>query len=267
MSSLETAVSILKCFSAETPELAVNEVSRQLDLPKSTVSRLLRAMAEQGLVEQDPESRRFSVGPLPFRLGRLYHARIKVLDLVEQELAALVEETGFTGYVGVMNGQDIVILRKRHGDYPVQMVLEPGFRAAAASTAFGKALLARMDDAAMAALVPPVLVNERTGITKTSEAIIAEVAEVRRRGWALAHEAFPDMAAIGAAVGSDDDQPAVGFALSFPRKAIEADAMTRFADRLVAIARSVAAKTGDPFWMEAKPASQPAGGKREGARP
>lgn len=266
MSSLETAVSILKCFSAETPELAVNEVSRQLDLPKSTVSRLLRAMAEQGLVEQDPDSRRFSVGPLPFRLGRLYHARIRVLDLVEQELAVLVEETGFTGYVGVMNGADIIILRKRHGDYPVQMVLEPGFRVAAASTAFGKALMARMDDADMAALVPPVLVNERTGITKTAEAIIAEIGDVRRQGWALAQEAFPDMAAIGAAVGSDDDQPPVGFALSFPRKAIEAGAMARFTARMVAIARSVAAKTGDPFWMEAKPAAAAVRARGEGAR-
>jgi len=267
MSSLETAVSILKCFSAEAPELAVNEVSRQLDLPKSTVSRLLRAMAEQGLVEQDPETRRFSVGPLPFRLGRLYHARIRVLDLVEQELAPLVDETGFTGYVGVMNGADIIILRKRHGDYPVQMVLEPGFRVAAASTAFGKALMARMDDADMAALVPPVLVNERTGISRTAGEILAEIADVRRKGWALAHEAFPDMAAIGAAVGSDDDQPPVGFALSFPRKAIEGDAMTKFADRVLAIARAVAAKSGDPFWMEAKPASQPARARGEGARP
>ena len=37
MSSLETAAEILKCFTAETPELAVSDVAKQLGVPKSTV--------------------------------------------------------------------------------------------------------------------------------------------------------------------------------------------------------------------------------------
>ena len=76
-------MAILECFSPENAELAVTEVSARLGMPKSTVSRLLQTMAGQGLVEQDEGTRRYRVGPLPFRLGQLYYAHVKVAELVE----------------------------------------------------------------------------------------------------------------------------------------------------------------------------------------
>jgi DNA-binding IclR family transcriptional regulator len=240
VSSLESAVSILRCFRSDSPELAVSDVARRLSMPKSTVSRLLRAMGEQGLVEQDAESRRYRVGLLPFRLGQLYQAHTKVIDLVDAEVETLVNETGFTAYIGVLNAADIVILRKRHGHYPVRMVLEPGYRMAAAATAFGKALLARLPDEELRRLQPP-----GPGAHKPIGKLLAELDAVRGQGWAMADEAFPGMCAIGAAVGSADDQPAVGFSLSFPDNAVNPKLRRTIAEGVVAVARRVALKTGD----------------------
>lgn len=248
MSSLETAVAILRCFSADQPELAVSVVAKQVDIPKSTVSRLMRAMVEQGLMEQDPESRRFRVGVLPFQLGQLYHAHANLLDLVDAETAGLVEETGFTVYIGVLRGADIVILRRRHGGYPVRMVLEPGIQMGAADTAFGKALLARHSDAELRALLPPVLVNERSDTRRPIASFLEELATVRREGWASAQETFPGITAIGAAVGSGDNQPAVGFALSFPSNAVPAKDQKSMVARVVGYAERIAAKSADPFY-------------------
>ncbi len=247
MSSLESAVSILRCFHSETPELAVSDVARQLAMPKSTVSRLLRAMGEQGLVEQDAESRRYRVGLLPFRLGQLYHAHTKVIDLVDAEVEALVNETGFTGYIGVLNEADIVILRKRHGRYPVRMVLEPGYRMAAAATAFGKALLARLSNDELRRILPPTSGNGKSGTRMPIGKLLAELELVRSQRWAMADEAFPGMGAIGAAVGSADDQPAVGFSLSFPDNAVNPKLRRTIAEGVAAAARRVAMKTGDPI--------------------
>jgi hypothetical protein len=54
------------------------------------------------------------------------------------------------------------------------------------------------------------------------------------------------MCAIGAAVGSADDQPAVGFSLSFPDNAVNPKQRRTIADRVVTAVRRVAVKTGDP---------------------
>lgn len=248
MSSLESAVSILGCFSSDTPELAVTEVAAKLVMPKSTVSRLLQTMAEQGLVEQDDVTRRYRVGLLPFRLGQLYYAHVKVVDLVEAEIETLVNETGFTGYVGVLNRANIVILRKKHGRYPVQIVLDAGAQIAAVSTAFGKALLARLPDEELRAILPSVLVDGKSAARKPISKILEELDAVREQNWAMGNAVAPGMCAIGAAVGSADNQQAIGFSLSFPDIAVNSAARKDIAERVVAAARKVAANTADPFW-------------------
>jgi DNA-binding IclR family transcriptional regulator len=249
MSSLESAVSILCCFSPETPELSVTQVAAKLDLPKSTVSRLLMTMAEQNLVEQDANTRRYRVGLLPLRLGQLYYAHVQVVDLVNAELDTLVNETGFTGYVGVLNGADIVILRKKHGRHPVRVVLDTGTRMSAATTAFGKALLARLPDHRLGAMLPADLVEGRGAARRPVARLASELALVRKQHWALGDTAFPGMAAIGAAVGSSDDQQAIGFSLSFPDSAVNAAARKSIAKGVVDAARRVAAATADPMWV------------------
>ncbi|WP_374633493.1 IclR family transcriptional regulator [Ferrovibrio sp.] len=248
MSSLDSAAAILACFSAETPELAVSAVSKQLGMPKSTVSRLMRAMVEHAFLEQDPDTQRFRVGVQLFQLGQLYHTHANLLDMADAETVSLVQETGFTAYLGVMRGTDIVILRRRHGGYPVRMVLEPGIQVAAADTAFGKALLARLNDSELTALLPPVLVNERTDTRRPIGDFLKEIALVRKQGWARAQETFPGIMAVGAAVGSASNQPAVGFALSFPTNAVPKDEQKSIVDRVLACAQRIAAKSGDPFY-------------------
>jgi DNA-binding IclR family transcriptional regulator len=249
MSSLESAVSILCCFSPEMPELAVTQVAAQLNLPKSTVSRLLMTMAERHLVEQDVVTRRYRVGLLPLRLGQLYYAHMQVVDLVNAELETLVNETGFTGYAGVLNGADIVILRKKHGRYPVRMVLDTGTRMSAATTAFGKALLARLPDDRLGAMLPSDLVEGKGAARKPVTRLASELALVRKQRWAIGDTAFPGMAAIGTAVGSSDDQQAIGFSLSFPDSAVDPAARKSIAKSVVAAARRVAAATADPVWV------------------
>lgn len=241
-------MAILRCFAADTPELTVTEVAARTDMPKSTVSRLLQTMAEQGLVEQHEATRRYRVGLLPFRLGQLYYAHVQVVDLVEAAIQDLVEETGFTGYIGVLNDADIVILRKQHGRYPVQMVLPAGSRIPAASTAFGKALLARLSDEQVRKKLPAVLADRVNGARVPIAKLLSELDEVRQQHWAVGGRTFPGMCAIGAAVGSADDQQAIGFSLSFPDNAVDAKARAAIADRVVAVARKLAATTADPFW-------------------
>jgi DNA-binding IclR family transcriptional regulator len=257
MSSLESAVSILRCFSPEMPELAVTQVAAKLDLPKSTVSRLLMTMAEQSLVEQDAITRRYRVGLLPLRLGQLYYAHMQVVDLVDAELETLVHDTGFTGYVGVLNGADIVILRKKHGRHPVRVVLDSGTRMSAATTAFGKALLARLPDRQLGAMLPPDLVEGKGAARRPVARLLGELDLVRKQRWAFGDTAFPGMAAIGTAVGSSDDQQAIGFSLSFPDSAVNPAARKSIARSVVAAARRVAAATADPIWAgsEASPPS------------
>jgi len=246
MSTLETALDILDCFDPASPELAVTDVARRLGIPKSTVSRVLKTMARRGMTEQCEDSKRYSVGPLPLRLGQLYRARMQTLDLVTAATEQLASETGFTGYVGILDGADVVILRMTQGRYPVRIVLEPGYRVAAFATAMGLSLLARETDTVLRTMLPSILVHEPTGLRKTLPTLLRDLAAIRRQGCAEVSEAtFPGIHAVGAAVrGASDGRP-LGFALSFPAGAADAAQQARIVARVKETAYRLAMQVGD----------------------
>ena len=249
MSALTTAIDILNCFSPETPELRVSEVARRLSVPKSTVSRLLKKMLHHGLVEQDAKNRRYRPGPLAFRLGTLYQAHLQILDLADSAVEVLVDEFGLTGYVGILDGTDIVVLRARQGSYPVRFVVDPGYRGPAFATAIGKALLARLDDDMLCALLPPILTYDATGLSLAREDLLLELEETREQGWTESIERIVfGFGAVGAAVGTADGQQAVAFCLSYPTKAEFEEQRDRMVERIVQCADSIGRRCGDPYW-------------------
>src|SRR5690606_16445512 len=103
LSSLQSAIRILHCLSAETPRLRVTELAERLDMPKSTVSRLLRTLSEGGVLDRDHDTREYMAGPVALQLGGLYMARHDLLDLVDEAVCKLVDRFGFTGYVAVLD--------------------------------------------------------------------------------------------------------------------------------------------------------------------
>jgi DNA-binding IclR family transcriptional regulator len=268
MSSLETAVTILGCFSPDSRDLGVTEVAKRLSIPKSTVSRLMKAMAARALIEQDRTTRRYRVGLLPFRLGQLYQAHVDALDLMEAEVVELVEQTGFTGYISVLSGSDTVILRVRQGRYPVRMVLEPGYRVSAFATAAGKVLLARHADAELRQLLPATLVYQHTELRKPLAKLLLELAAVRQRLWGEAREeTFPGIAAIAAGVASaDQQQQPIALSLSFPVTAVSKKGYADIVRRVVAAAARIAARTEDPVWRDFPAHVRSSSARRSSAR-
>jgi len=265
MSSLTTAIDILQCFSSERPELGVTVVARQLNVPKSTVTRLFKEMLHHGLVEQDAKTRLYRPGPLAFRLGALYQAHLQILDLVEDAVGELVEQFGLTGYIGVLDGTDVVILRVRQGSYPVRFILEPGYRIPAFTTAIGAALLARFDDDTIVAMHPPVLHYETTDFSITIEDLVAELRQARRQGWTEARErTFPGFGAVATAVGAADGQQTLAFCLSYPTNARFDEQRDEMVARLLEKAERIGRGAGDPYWrgVHAPLVAPPAAGGR-----
>ena len=94
--SIERAIAILKAFSPKREELGVTELSRQLNLHKSTVSRLLASLQREGLVEENPVMRKYRLGMVLVTLGGLVLQRLDVTQAARplmQTLATATQET------------------------------------------------------------------------------------------------------------------------------------------------------------------------------
>ena len=70
--SIERAAAILRALAGGSRRLGVSELSDRLGLAKGTVHGLLRALQEEGFVEQDADSGKYQLGGSLLRLGNIY---------------------------------------------------------------------------------------------------------------------------------------------------------------------------------------------------
>src|SRR5947209_3618925 len=70
--SIERAAAILRALAGGSRRLGVSELSERLGHAKGTVHGLLRALQEEGFVEQDPESGKYHLGASLVQLGTIY---------------------------------------------------------------------------------------------------------------------------------------------------------------------------------------------------
>ncbi|MGN6372740.1 MAG: helix-turn-helix domain-containing protein [Solirubrobacteraceae bacterium] len=57
--SLLAGLLVLSCFAPDGPELGIKEISEQLELNSSTVHRYVATLLAAGLLERDPDTRRY----------------------------------------------------------------------------------------------------------------------------------------------------------------------------------------------------------------
>jgi len=256
MKSVRHVVDVLRCLSPDMPELSVSATSRRLNLPKSTVSRLLATLRDGGFLEQDPATSRYRPALGAFQLGMMYKAHTTSLDVVQAAMAGLVRNTGHTGFVSVLADGDVVVLRNRPGSYPVRFVMEPGRRNPAYATAVGKALLARLPEARVRALYPRRLQRLTPGTIGTVDELLDHLRLVRERGWAEANEeTFLEIRAMAVAFVEPDADSGIGLSLSYPISGVGPEDRVAMLDHLLATARDIGTRVGDPVWATAAPGS------------
>ncbi|MCR5858019.1 IclR family transcriptional regulator [Mesorhizobium sp. J428] len=186
MSSLENALKIVSLLDRTRPVLRVGEVCREIGIPKSSVSRLMKTLGDYGILEREAgEGVGYVAGPRSLLLADLYSAQHSLKDQVEVALERLTEEFGFAGYVSVINGADIIILSVRHGSYPLRLVREIGQPMPAFTTSVGRALMSYLEDGEIIRLARVYM-----GDRYSDEEILARVEmgmEIRRRLGAERH--------------------------------------------------------------------------------
>lgn len=161
----------------------ISQLSTDSGLPVPTIHRLLRTLTASGYVRQDP-SRRYALGPRLIRLGNL--AGRAFGSWSRPLLTRLVEATGETANLAVLEGAEVVYLTQAPSPHSVRMFTEPGRRVLAHCTGVGKALLAELPPDEVTRLVVPTGMPANTPHTITDiDALLGELAAVRERGYAL----------------------------------------------------------------------------------
>lgn len=204
--SLERGLAILSAFVEAGPVLGVADLGRMTGLGRSTTHRYVATLARLGYVQQDPDTRKYSLGPRVIDLGFAALSSMEMNRIAARHLQDLADETGFAASMAVLDGPDIVYVERRRSRRAAGLVvdvnLHVGSRLPAYCTSMGKALLAHREPSALRALLDRTNLARRGPRTITSrEQLLAALAEVRRSGIAVNDEELaPGLRSIAAPV-------------------------------------------------------------------
>lgn len=186
--SLERGLMILSSFSETHPVLGIADISRAVALNKSTTHRYVSTLARLGYLQQDPETKKYSLGPKVVDLGFAALNSLEINRVAAPCLQSLADETGYTVSMAVLDGADIVYVERRRSGratsaYAMGLNLHVGSRLPAYCTSMGKVLLAHQEPAVLRQLLDRTDFARRGPKTLTNrEQLMAALAKIRQTG-------------------------------------------------------------------------------------
>jgi IclR family acetate operon transcriptional repressor len=183
--SVERALDIVEVLAASGP-LGLSEVAAAAGLAEGTAHRLLRTLVARGFARQGAD-RRYALGTR--LLGLADGARRATAALARPYLTRLVELSGETANLAVLEGDHVVYVAQVPSAHRLRLFAEVGRHVHAHSTAVGKVLLGGLPAGESAALLERAGLPARTPRTLTTVPdVLAAARAAAETGWAVDDE-------------------------------------------------------------------------------
>lgn len=208
---------ILEAMASQDRPIGVGELSRQLDLPKSTVQRLLRTLAQEGWTQtSNSPVTRWELSPRLVGLVRKGPTDLREVAL--PHLNSLGMRSGETIHFVVPDRDvQLVLIERVDSVHPIR-----SYQAIGASTPFhasagGKAVMALLPDGEVEAMLARPMRKVMPNTSVDPKQLLHQILEVRERGYAVnISENREHVCAVAAAVVNKSGRPIAAVVISMP---------------------------------------------------
>jgi IclR family transcriptional regulator, KDG regulon repressor len=187
--SVQRAIDILNLFDSQTPELGTTEIARSLSLHKSTTASLIYTLEANGMLAQNPATRKYHLGLKLVERAFAMLDQVEVRQIAYPHLQALRDQWNETVNLAVLDGSDVVYIERMLGTKALGMRSEVGRRAPAHSTSLGKAMLSCLSNPQIEKFIDEYGLRKVTEKTITiAQNFLYDLDKVRECGYAIDDE-------------------------------------------------------------------------------
>jgi DNA-binding IclR family transcriptional regulator len=245
LSSVTTAVRLLKAFSEDEVDIGISALARRMGIAKSTAHRLATTLVAEGMLEQDQESGKYRLGVALFRLGALVRRRMEVSNEARPHLYALREAINESVHLALLDGTEIMYVYHLESTHALRARSELGMRKPAHSTAEGQAMLAFQPQDVIERVVAAALVAQTPKTSINPDRFLKTLAGVRQRGCAIDDEESEiGMVCVAAPIRDDSGAVVAAVAIAGPATRLSKKAVAGVVPQVIATADQVSARLG-----------------------
>jgi IclR family transcriptional regulator, pca regulon regulatory protein len=177
-------LSVIRCFSANSPSLTIAEVARLSGLNRATARRFLYTLEAHEYVGN--AGGKFFLRPRVLELGYAYLSSLDIGEVFQQAIQELAERLHETCSAGVLDGNDVAIVARAQPAEPrvLTLAFSIGTRFPAYLTALGRVLLAQLTNEELDKYLSSVQMRRETQHTISErEDLHHEILRVRAAGY------------------------------------------------------------------------------------
>lgn len=200
VTALARGIDVLRCFTAERPELGSTEIANLIGLPQSTVWRLCHTLMRLGCLVpgRNPAKLRIGLGALTLGQASLLHSGLA--EIAYPGMKEIADQFDAQVSLAGRNGLEMVIVQRAEAATILRLHLHVGSTLAIARSALGWAYVAACGEAERPALIEAVAAST-TEPQATRSYLLQAVDDYRRDGFVLNPRVYhPEVNAVGVPV-------------------------------------------------------------------
>ena len=239
--AVERALDVLMCFTSQTPELSMTQISELVGINKSTVHRLLATLEGKRFVERDPTTGAYRLGIRLIQMAFLTMEHNDLRRLATPFLHDLCDQYHENVNLSVLDDTDVVYVDVIESAQRIKLAASPGQRLPAFCTASGKAILAFVPEENVKGILERGMSRYTQNTILSQKAFFENIQEARERGFALSEQEFEEgINAIAAPIYNSHGKPIASVSIAGPAYRLTRERMIEIGSSLVAAANNIA---------------------------
>ncbi len=199
--SLYKSLQILECFTVDTPELGITEISNKLGIYKSNVHSILTTLEYAGYIYKNPLTQKYGLANKILEFSYIVTSQLTYQNVIYHVMKRVSETLNTTSYFGVPHGQYVLYMFSAYpkvydNNYPVRSIM--GEKAPMYCTSIGKAMLSTMSKEEILDRINMERVRFTNNTLIEEKDILEDVLLSTKRGYTVDNiEHEPDVRCVG----------------------------------------------------------------------
>lgn len=187
--SVERALAILECLDSSRRGLNISELSRKLNIPKSSTHVIVLTLERMGYVQKREDSLNYTLGLKAYGLGQGMMKNLSMSETALPHMRVLTDQVQLPSHLAVPDGDQGVYVQKVDAAGLIKIDTYVGRRMDLHCTGVGKIILAYGPPEILERLAgKQVYIRHTPNTITTPQLLRREVAKVRKAGYAMDDE-------------------------------------------------------------------------------
>lgn len=173
---------ILEDIRSSSNGLTMTEISKNTNIPMSTLSPIMKTLVEKNFLEM--KDNRYLIGFCLYKIGNIYTNNSQALSIIRSYMKDIVDECNEICQLGIYENEMVFYLEKVEPNQSIKIVSNVGSRISAYAPALGKSLLSQFDEEYIRAHFEGKMTKITKNTTVDIDKLLEQIDDVKKNGYA-----------------------------------------------------------------------------------